>query len=401
MLSVIVPNFNHGHVLPEAIGALLAQERPPDEIIVIDDGSTDDSRSVIEALAADEPRIRPLPNERNCGAIASLNRGIAAARGEFVAFAAADDITHRSLFATALAALSRHREAALFCAEALVLGDAAGRSGRKSVRPIIRPSARERSFTPAEARHLLARSDHFIVTLTAVFRRSTILAAGGLDPGLGSMADAFLARQLALTHGFCFAPKTLATWRVSHAGLSRTTSRDPEVVLDLLEAARARIADSPIYPPGYERLFERRWRFAACRHALIAEPPQWSCVARVGARSPFDRAAIAAISALPSAWGRVLALAMLAVRLRPLSLVALALTAVQRGLRAQPSANVHPTAVAASGGLTASSSIVPGSFSRFCRLPRRLTSSCKGSAIAGSRFDPSLRRWAQWLRWRE
>jgi glycosyltransferase involved in cell wall biosynthesis len=334
VLSVVMPNFNHGHVLPDAVRALLAQDRPPDEIIVIDDASTDNSRSVIEALAADEPRIRPLFNDRNRGAIESINRGIAVAQGEFVAFAAADDITHPAFFSTALAALARHREVALFCAEALVLEEAAPKGSRAAVRPIVRPSLAERSFTPSQTRRLLAHADHFIVTLTAVFRRSMLLAAGGLDVALGSMADGFLARQLALTHGFCFAPKILAQWRISANGVSRTTSRDPHAVLDLLAAARERIASDPIYPSGYARLFERRWRFAACRHALIAQPPHWDCVMRVGARNRLDHVAFSSLSKLPWGWGGKVALALLAARFRPYSLVAMAMTALHRKVTA-------------------------------------------------------------------
>src|SRR5207249_4144041 len=113
-------------------------------------------------LAADEPRIRPFFNDCNRGAIESINRGIALARGEFVAFAAADDITDPAFFSTALAALARHRDVALFCAEAIVLDDTALAGPRVGVRPIIRPSFAERGFTPSEARHLLSRSDHFI-----------------------------------------------------------------------------------------------------------------------------------------------------------------------------------------------------------------------------------------------
>jgi glycosyltransferase involved in cell wall biosynthesis len=329
-LSVVVPNFNHGRVLPEAIGALLGQAHPPDEIIIVDDGSTDNSRSVIAALAAGDARIGVLFNERNKGAIESINRGIAAAQGEFIAFAAADDITHPALFSTALGALGRHPEVALFCAETLVVGDSPSSPSTFAARPIIRPSSAERSFTPTQTRRLLARNDHFILTNTAVFRRKRILDAGGLDPALGSMADGFLARYLALKHGFCFVPEILAKWQVSADGLSRSTSRDPNIVLDLLSAARERIVGDDTYPPGYEKLFERRWRFAACRHALIAEPPRWQCVGQVGARNRFDRVAVSLISALTLDWGRNLALALLALRLRPFPLLGIAATALQR-----------------------------------------------------------------------
>ena len=80
-LSVILPNYNHAKFVGCALMALVAQERAPDEIIVIDDGSTDDSVAVIERLAAGAPTIRLLRNDRNIGVITTLQRGLREARG--------------------------------------------------------------------------------------------------------------------------------------------------------------------------------------------------------------------------------------------------------------------------------------------------------------------------------
>ena len=55
LLSAVVPNYNHGALLPRALGALLAQGRPPDEIVVVDDGSTDDSLNIPAGFAARYP----------------------------------------------------------------------------------------------------------------------------------------------------------------------------------------------------------------------------------------------------------------------------------------------------------------------------------------------------------
>ena len=61
-LSVVLPNYNHAKLIGRALAALLAQKRAADEIIVIDDGSTDDSVRVIERIAAKAPAIRILHN---------------------------------------------------------------------------------------------------------------------------------------------------------------------------------------------------------------------------------------------------------------------------------------------------------------------------------------------------
>ncbi len=116
-LSVVLPNYNHGKLISRAVTALLAQERLPDEIVIIDDGSTDDSLGVIEALAARSANIRLITNRTNQGATAALASGLAACRGRYVYFAAADDWVLPGFFSTALPVLERHPDAGLVCGE--------------------------------------------------------------------------------------------------------------------------------------------------------------------------------------------------------------------------------------------------------------------------------------------
>src|ERR1700687_483080 len=101
-LSVVLPNYNHARFVGRALAALLGQQRTADEIIVIDDGSTDDSVRVIDGIAASAPAIRVLHNASNIGVIATLQRGLEAARGKYVYFAAADDWIFPDFFALAL-----------------------------------------------------------------------------------------------------------------------------------------------------------------------------------------------------------------------------------------------------------------------------------------------------------
>lgn len=88
MISLIIPAFNAVQTIGETIDSVLGQTVPPDEIVVVDDGSTDNTADH-PALGA--PSVRVL-RQANAGAAAALNRGIAVSRGEFIAFLDSDDL---------------------------------------------------------------------------------------------------------------------------------------------------------------------------------------------------------------------------------------------------------------------------------------------------------------------
>ncbi len=86
-VSVIIPSFNRRHCLPRALDSVLAQTVPALEIIVVDDGSSDGTRSLI---ASDYPQVTYLW-QPNRGVSAARNAGIEAARGDWLAFLDSDD----------------------------------------------------------------------------------------------------------------------------------------------------------------------------------------------------------------------------------------------------------------------------------------------------------------------
>jgi glycosyltransferase involved in cell wall biosynthesis len=90
LVSVIINNYNYGRFLRQAIQSALQQTYPHIEVIVVDDGSTDESRAIIESFGA---RIRPMFKE-NGGQGSAYNAGFAASKGQLVHFLDADDLLH-------------------------------------------------------------------------------------------------------------------------------------------------------------------------------------------------------------------------------------------------------------------------------------------------------------------
>ncbi len=110
-VSVVIPTYNYAAFLPGAVEGVRAQEWDDLEIVVVDDGSTDETPEVLEALARENRNFRWFRQE-NAGAAAARNRGIEEARGEFVAFLDADDLWLPGKLTAQFAALAERPAAA-------------------------------------------------------------------------------------------------------------------------------------------------------------------------------------------------------------------------------------------------------------------------------------------------
>ncbi|MEW6264284.1 MAG: glycosyltransferase [Thermodesulfobacteriota bacterium] len=233
LLSVVVPNFNHAQFLPQSLGAILDQSYDNLEVIVIDDASTDESVKVVEGFLKNNSRLRLARNEKNQGIIPCLNLGLNLAQGEYIYFAAADDMILPGFFAKSMSLLIRHPQAAVSCTLERLM-DEEGRDLGPAVSPVV--SAEASYFPPDEAKRLWLQHRYWLMGVTAIYRRPALLETGGFHPELRSHTDVFTALVLSLRHGACFIPERLARWRLSDSGYTRTTiTSETSVLLELLD----------------------------------------------------------------------------------------------------------------------------------------------------------------------
>lgn len=94
LVSIIMPSFNTGKYIGESIKSVLAQTYKNWELIIVDDGSTDNTEEVVKAF--DDDRIIFVKNEQNSGAAVSRNRALALAKGRWIAFLDSDDIWEKT-----------------------------------------------------------------------------------------------------------------------------------------------------------------------------------------------------------------------------------------------------------------------------------------------------------------
>lgn len=172
MVSVVVPLYQKAPYVARSIRSILAQTRPPDEIIVVDDGSTDGGGEVVARIG--DPRIRLL-RQRNAGPGAARNRGLAVAKGSLVAFLDADDTWEPRFLERALARLEAHPEAvATSCSFRTDPG--------RSLAPLWRRRGLQDGLLrvgPETPAALVVALLAFMSPCTTVCRRDAVLALGG------------------------------------------------------------------------------------------------------------------------------------------------------------------------------------------------------------------------------
>jgi glycosyltransferase domain-containing protein len=215
-VSVLLCNYNDARYLPDALTAICTQTRPPEEVIVLDDGSTDDSLEIIESFARCYPFIRVLTNETNRGLLYSINRALKEASGDFVVWAAADDRLMPNFIERNVRCLQDYPAAGMTFSRLAVFQD-----GSDEITPFTEKNhatafdfgTTPRFFSPEMLRERLQRSYLWISANTVMASRTALIEASGFDQDLRWHADHFGFMVVALRRGACCIPETLALMR--------------------------------------------------------------------------------------------------------------------------------------------------------------------------------------------
>lgn len=211
-LAVVMPNYNHAKYLDRAIRAILDQSRTPDEFLIADDCSTDDSVRIIGKYL-ENSQVRLFQNEENLGTVPNLNRLVDLVTSDYVYFASADDLVLPGFFSRAMKLLSQYQDAGLCCTHPAHI-----RSGSETIEWLdnwYRCGEQEIFLSQEEARKQIGPDRFGVPGHTSIVKTDLVRKYGGFDPGLKWHADWFLLHVIALRHGFCYVPDPLAAWRVS------------------------------------------------------------------------------------------------------------------------------------------------------------------------------------------
>jgi glycosyltransferase involved in cell wall biosynthesis len=255
-VSVVVPCFNYGHHLAEAVESVLVQSLRDWELIIVDDGSSDDSRDVAQRLidARPDAQIRLICQENSGSPGYTRNVGVAAARAGYVVCLDADDVLHPDYLACCAAALDAAPEAAIAYGDLQCFGD-------------------DDTLTQPPDWDTRTELDCNFLTIASLFRRQAWEQVGGFDTAIGYEDWDFWIG--CIEHGWVGvkAPGALWYYRVHGGGVySGHIMRDQEIKAQIVLKRPA------LYSDG-----QRRWA-----HGIVAgDPVALQAGTRAGALPPY------------------------------------------------------------------------------------------------------------------
>ncbi len=273
-VAIVIPCYNHACYVGEALESVLAQTRRPDRILVIDDGSKDDSVAVLRSF---ESRGVEVSARENRGAHNTINELIAKAATDcdFIGILNSDDRHLPDRVAQCLRSAREHPEKAVFSTKLRVI------DGEGS--PMPEDAPRSRWFHGAWA--LGARDGvevpewlgqaNFIATTTNVFARSSYLVANPMRD-YRFIHDYFFLSTAALEDQIQIVPEVLLEYRV-HGSNTISTKPEPlikEMVrlqLDLYKHHAARLRDDPAFRSRFYRYLRGTWDSISSLHAGLVQ----------------------------------------------------------------------------------------------------------------------------------
>lgn len=248
LLSIIMPVYNGAAFIGQSVESLLAQTFTNFELLVVDDGSTDESIPIVEAF--NDIRIRVIRNDKNRGIVFSRNRGLGEAKGRYIAPFDADDLAHPHKFEKQIRFLEHHPDYGMVGSWARHI-DAAGQPMK---------SRWKLSARPEEIPALMLFRAYFIQS-SVVFRREAI-PDGGYTEGFEIGEDYKMYFEVAQKHKTWNLPEYLISYRIHGKSILRSRPL-------LLEECDRKLYTYFYEPLGIEITPER---FACLRHLKNNEP---------------------------------------------------------------------------------------------------------------------------------
>jgi glycosyltransferase involved in cell wall biosynthesis len=313
-VSTIIPVHNRAPLLREAVASVLTQEHRPIEIVIVDDGSTDDTGPVAEGLAEAHPQMIRVWHQPNAGPGAARQAGLDLCRGEFVQFLDSDDLLLPGKFSAQVEALRQHPEAQIAYGPSL--------EEDHSRQPVERRGPMRATGTTQERLFPLLLLERWWTTSCPLYRRALLDRIGPWQSWINEEDWEYDGRAGATGAPLAWVPIEVSVRRI-HMGDDHLSDRGHLDPCKLADRARAResLLRSAL-AAGVDRRGPEMARFSRSAFLLSrqcgaagaegASRQLFQLARRVGARGPRRRLEFILYGLLAAGlgWGRAARLSM-------------------------------------------------------------------------------------------
>jgi glycosyltransferase involved in cell wall biosynthesis len=265
-IDVVIPVFNAERFIERTLGSVVAQTRPVGKIVIVNDGSTDRSLSVIESFVsrAAKPEIFELHSTPNRGHASAVNYGISRTKADFVALLDADDVWHADKIERQIEVFRKNPRAGLVYCDYDVI-DVEDRKLDQEIRLRVVPQLRGRV-----AGELIRKGNRISGSNSAVLIRGDLLRTNLFDESLLACEDWDLWIRLSSIVDFDFSPEPLVSIR-RHVS---SQSSDPGLMLNFnLLVVKKHMKDASF--------LQRKWAIArilnqvGLKYLVLKTPAVW------------------------------------------------------------------------------------------------------------------------------
>lgn len=267
-VSIVIPAYNRAGTIRSAIESVLRQTYTDFEVLIVDDGSTDDTMAKVAEIS--DPRIRMLANPENMGAGAARNTGIDHAKGVWIAFQDSDDEWLPEKLQKQMQLLTAKGADHIACYCGLLVVGQLNQSQHERRQVLYIPDSKLARVDGDISRTVLSTNP--ASTQTLVIRRDIIKAIGGFDEDLPALEDWEYVLRLAQQGSFAFVDEPLVLQFFSDNSLTRSQLNRATALLGILEKHQALWQAHPrIHAQQYRSAageFRRSGDFSAARAAI-------------------------------------------------------------------------------------------------------------------------------------
>lgn len=277
-ICVVVPNYNDVAYLPRCLNSILNQTVKADQIVLVDDHSTDQSVTVAREQLNSVENAKIILNAKNLGTMGALNEGLKNAKTDYVLFLASNDYIAAELIQHAKRSLQEFINPGLWSA---LVWEADENGRRKYIYPTPIVSLTEKFFDPKQCNRLAIQHGNWFTGSTLTYHRETLHSIGGFDTESRGLADLFAALTISSMRGAVFCPKPLGIMRKHSNGYLHNTLINRDIIEKILFDNE--VIGKRIVPFLYSKEFivrtQKRIRFSTLRASSFSKDigyhPNW------------------------------------------------------------------------------------------------------------------------------